>query len=483
VDPAFAFPISLPPEGSRALLRTLHEQLRGAILDGRLQPGLRLPATRALASAYGLSRNTAVAAYDLLLSEGYIVTRERSGAYVADVLPQPRNRKAPAVDHGSDRRLNAFWREPSMFMPATMHLQARFDFKLGVTDRHHFPFEIWRRLSARALRVFAGTPPTYAEPHGRKALREAIAKHVAFARAVACGASDIVVIAGSQQAFDLLARILVTPGRTVVAIENPGYLPLRVALAAAGARMVPVPVDGDGMVVKKLPADVQVICVTPSHQFPLGAAMSMPRRTALLEFAQARNAVIIEDDYDGEFRFGGRPLDALQSLDRTESVFYVGTFSKSLYSGIRLGFIVAPAWAQRALVAAKRCADVHCAVIEQETLAAFISEGHMARHVRRLRAIYDARLRILLTRLRSDFNRWLEPIAPAAGLHVAAFAKVPVDLDAIVQRALELEVGVYPLRPYYFARPAKPGLAFGYGAIEERDIVEGLSRLHSVWPK
>jgi GntR family transcriptional regulator/MocR family aminotransferase len=226
-----------------------------------------------------------------------------------------------------------------------------------------------------------------------------------------------------------------------------------------------------------------VVCVTPSHQFPLGTAMSMRRRAALLEFAQARNAVVIEDDYDGEFRFGGRPLDALQSLDRTEAVFYIGTFSKSLFPGIRLGFVVAPPWAQRALAAAKQCADMHCAVLEQDTLAMFIAEGHMARHVRRMRRIYAARLDVLLTCLRRDFSRWLEPIPSVAGLHMAALAKSSVDLDVIAKRARELDVGVYPLRPYYFGGPVKQGLVFGYGAIEERGIVEGLSRLRRLWPK
>jgi len=483
MDPVLPFPINLPPEGSRTLLRALHEQLRAAILDGRLQPGLQLPPTRALATAYGVSRNTAVAAYDLLLSEGYLVTRPRSGAYVADVLPQTRNRKGSTGDRAINRRLNAFWRAPPAIMPASLRSTARFDFRLGVTDKRLFPFELWRRLSARALRAFAGQATTYGRPQGRYALRDAIAKHASFARAVACQADDIVVMAGSQQAFDLLARILVTRGRTVVAIENPGYPALHAALAAVGARIVLVPVDGEGMIVDKLPRDAHVICVTPSHQFPLGVAMSMRRRAALLEFAQARDAVVVEDDYDGEFRFGGRPLDALQSLDRTESVFYIGTFSKSLFPGIRLGFVVAPPWARRALVAAKLCADMHCAVIEQDTLAAFISEGHMARHLRKMREVYGARLRVLLTCLRNDFSRWLEPIPSIAGLHVAAFATSSMDMDAIAERARELDVGVYPLRDYYFRGRAKPGLVFGYGAIEERDIVEGLSRLRRAYPK
>jgi GntR family transcriptional regulator/MocR family aminotransferase len=483
MDPVLSLPITLPPEGSRTLLRTLHEQLRAAIIDGRLKPGLQLPATRALSSAYGVSRNTAVAAYDLLLSEGYVVTRPRSGAYVADVLPQLRSRKSHVDEAGADRRLTAFWRAPPAIMPTPMESTARFDFRLGVPDKRRFPFDVWRRLSNRAMRTFAGQTPAYAGPVGRHPLREAIARHVSFARAVACSAGDVVVTAGSQQAFDLIARILSTPKRTVAAIENPGYPALHMAWSAAGAEVAPVPVDGEGLVVARVPSDANVICVTPSHQFPLGVAMSMRRRAELLELAQARNAVVIEDDYDGEFRFGGRSLDALQSLDRTESVFYIGTFSKSLFPGIRLGFIVAPRWAKRALAAAKQCADMHSAVIEQDTLALFISEGHMARHVRRMRPIYASRLDVMLACLRKDFGRWLEPVPSAAGLHVAAFAKSPVDIDAILAGAAELDVGVYPLRPYYFRGPKRDGLVLGYGAIDEPDIVEGLSRLRRLWPR
>lgn len=481
MDPVFAFPVVIPRAGSRSLFRALHEQLRAAILDGRLQPGWRMPATRAVAAAYGLSRNTAVAAYDLLLSEGYIVSRARSGAFVADVLPRLRKRRIADNAPATLRRLNAFWRDPPLFMPATT-TAARFDFKLGVVDKRLFPFAIWRRVSARVLRDFAREPAAYGGARGRQSLREAIARHVAFARAVACRPNDVVVTSGSQQAFDLLARILVTPARTVVAVEHPGYPPLHMALAAAGARIAPVPVDAEGMIVAKLPSDAKVVCVTPSHQFPLGTAMSMRRRAALLEFAQAHNAVVIEDDYDGEFRFGGRPLDALQSLDRTESVFYIGTFSKSLFSGIRLGFIVAPPWAQAALIAAKRGADVHCSVVEQDTLAAFIDEGHMARHVRKTRTVYGARLQALLNCMRRDFGPWLEPIPSAAGLHVSAFAKRTIDLEAVATRALQRDVGVYPLRPYYSRGRPVPGLVFGYGAIEERDIVEGMSRLRHAFP-
>ncbi|MGH8172520.1 MAG: PLP-dependent aminotransferase family protein, partial [Rhodanobacteraceae bacterium] len=313
-------------------------------------------------------------------------------------------------------------------------------------------------------------------------LREAIARHVSFARAVACVPDDILVTAGAQQAFDLLARILVTPGRTVVAIENPGYPPVRAAFAAAGAKLAAVRVDAQGLVVERIPRDARVICVTPSHQFPLGSAMSAQRRAALLDLARKQGAVVIEDDYDGEFRFGGRPLDALQTLDRAESVFYVGTFSKSLFPAIRLGYVVAPPWARAALVAAKQCADWHCGVIEQDTLAAFIAEGHLVRYVRRMRGVYAARRDALLAALESDFSRWLEPVPNVAGLHLTAFTRTGLDADALVARARAESIGIGSLRPYYTGA-ARSGIAFGYGTIGQRDIVEALTRLRRALQK
>lgn len=477
MDPDFQLPISLPARNSRQLLRALHAQLRAAILDGRLQPGSRLPATRAFAAAYGVSRNTTVAAYDLLLGEGYLVTRPRTGAYVADVRPRLSDRKISLGASASDGRLHAIWRE----LPGDFHgypqTAPRLDFRPGIPDKRFFPFDTWRRLSARAMRSFAGQPAADVEPQGLRALREAIAKHVSFTRAVGCRPEDIVVTGGAQQALGLLARILITPGRTVVAIEDPGYPPLRAAFAAAGAKIVPVRVDAEGIDVGRLPAATRVICVTPSHQFPLGTTMSIRRRTALLEFAQASGAAIIEDDYDGEFRFGVRPLDALQTLDRSELVFYVGTFSSSLFPEIRLGFIVSPPWARRALVAAKHCADGSGAVLEQSTLAAFIGEGYLVRHVRKMRQVYAARQQAVLACLHSDFRRWLEPIPSAVGLHLAALARSSLDADALAERAREHGVGIYTLRDFYFGKPVRQGLVFGFGSIREADIREGFSRV------
>ena len=480
MEPVFELPLTVPPRSSGDRLRSLHGQLRAAILEGRLQPGLRLPSTRAFAAVHSVSRNTAMAAYELLLSEGYLATRQGAGTYVADVLPDlPARRPIRERAATNDRRLNPFWlrsAEPVAPAPAP----ARFAFRLGMPDVSYFPFAVWRRLSARALRNYARTPLDYGGMHGKPALREAIARYVSYARAVACRADDITVTAGAQQAFDLLARILVTPKRTVVAVENPGYPPVRKAFEAAGGRIVGVPVDAEGLVVERIPANVTVICVTPSHQFPLGSAMSGRRRAALLELAHARGAVVIEDDYDSEFRFGGRPLDALQTLDRTESVFYVGTFSKSLFPALRLGFVVAPGWAQRALGEVKQCADSHCSPISQECLAAFIAEGHLARHVRRMRRIYAARREVLLKGLRTELGQWFEPVPPAAGLHLAALPTVPVDIAALVESARQQDVSVYSVDRFRMGRARNSGLVFGYGALECGDIVTGLARLRSI---
>jgi GntR family transcriptional regulator/MocR family aminotransferase len=467
-------------------MRVLHKELRAAILDGRLKPGLRLPSTRILAESWGVSRNTVMGAYDLLLSEGYLFARHGAGTYVAEVLPR-RAERAPVaedIEGEPDSRLNPFWRTPPAYLgrPWVNPSSANGLFRLGVPDTGAFPFHIWRRLLARALRALAKAPASYVEAQGRVLLREAIANHVSFARAVACRPEDVVVTAGTQQAFDLLARILVTGGRTTVALEDPGYSPLRAAFAASGAKIAPVPVDLEGLVVDRLPPDARVICVTPSHQFPLGVAMSMRRRAELLEFARVNSAVIIEDDYDGEFRYGSTPRDALQTLDRSGSVFYVGTFSKSLYPGIRLGFVVAPPWARRALVSAKQAVDWHAAVLEQDALAAFIAEGHMARHVRKMRKLYSERRELMMSELQVHFSQWLEPIPSSGGLHLTTLLREPVDLEAIVRSARQRNMDVRSLRGYSANGDGQEGLVLGYGATDAQAIAEGLLELRRLFP-
>jgi GntR family transcriptional regulator / MocR family aminotransferase len=236
------------------------------------------------------------------------------------------------------------------------------------------------------------------------------------------------------------------------------------------------------LIVDRIPADARVICVTPSHQFPLGVAMSMQRRAELLEFARVNGAVVIEDDYDGEFRFGTTPRDALQTLDRSGSVFYVGTFSKSLFPGIRLGFVVAPTWAKRALTAAKQVTDWHQPVLEQDALASFISEGHMARHVRKMRKLYAERRELMLSGLQTHFSQWLEPIPASGGMHLTALAREALDYDSIARSARQRNMDVRSLGTFSANGSGQTGLTFGYGATAPEAMIGGFLQLRRLFP-
>ena len=292
-----------------------------------------------------------------------------------------------------------------------------------------------------------------------------------------CRPDDVVVTSGAQQAFDLLARILVTPGETVVAIEDPGYPPMRVAFAAVGARIVAAPVDEEGLVVESLPPGVGVICVCPSHQFPLGVTMSKRRRAALVNFARQHGAVIVEDDYDGEFRYGASPLQSLRAADPADVVFYVGTFSKCMLPSLRLGFVVVPEWARRTLVAAKNCLDWHCSTPLQTGVCAFIAEGHLAHHVRKMRQIYRKRRQLLHDILRRDFADWLEPIPSLYGMHVTAWARDGVDVEAAAEALNRSSVKIHTLGRYHLGEAPRQGLVFGYGAVDLPEISRGLELL------
>jgi GntR family transcriptional regulator/MocR family aminotransferase len=474
----FDLPLRLPAKDSRRLLQSLHEQLRAAILDGRLKPGLRLPPTRTLAARYGIGRNTAIAAYDLLLGEGHIVSRPGAGTYVAGVRSRAKPRALTALAQHAEL-INPFWRNASP--TSTRWPQPpRFDFGAGIPDVGSFPLAIWRKLYARTLRTLRDRS-RYGDAHGQSALRAAIAGHVSFARAVACTADDVLVTSGAQQAFDLLSRVLVTRKQTRVAVEDPGHLPVRAAFAAAGAHIVPVPVDEEGIRVDRIPTKVRVVCVSPSHQFPSGCTMSIARRAALIDYAARHGAVIVEDDYDGEFRFSEHATDALQTLDRSESVFYVGTFSKSLFPGLRLGFTIAPAWAMQPLAAARQSTDWHSDIDRQDVLAAFISEGHLARHMRRMRSVYGTRRELLLKELGQTFADRLHTVPGTAGLHVCAHARSGHDTESLVERARHNGLRIESLRRFQIDRRGRPGLLFGYGAIDATQIPRGLNLLDRLW--
>jgi len=474
----------------------LYRELEAAILEGRLLAGARLPPARKSEAYFGVSRNTAVAVYDRLVNEGYVVTRHGSGTFVAE-RPTPAVRLEPLGKSFPARRLNSFWLDPAVTAamgfwrdrpersPATRHARS-VDFRPALVDPRLFPFDVFRRVSARQLRGLERRPASYKSPQGNQGnfyLREAITKHIALTRAVVCQPDDVLVTSGAQQAFDLLARALVTRDETVVAIEDPGYPPMRVAFAAAGARLVPVGVDGEGLIVAHLPRDVGVICVCPSHQFPLGMTMSARRRKALVEFARTTGAVIVEDDYDGEFRYDASPLEALRTTGDADIVFYVGTFSKCMLSALRMGFIVVPEWAMQTLVAAKNCLDWHCSTPLQGGVAEFIAGGHLARHVRRMRQIYQQRRQLLLSFLGAELGEWLEPIPSCYGMHVAAVARTSLDLEHVTEALLRHNVKMHTFSRYFVGPQTRTGLIFGYGAADLSEMKQGLSALRKVLQK
>ena len=488
MDVLFELSLVSAPKTSRAVSRTLYRQLRSGILDGRLKPGSRLPSTRSARSVFGVSRNTAQEIYDRLAHEGLVTARHGSGTYIADRLPMAEECLPAATNSEPDPRLNPFWLSPDAASWIGFWREARtspirgrqIDLRPALLDPALFPHATFRQVMARQLRRLETRPASFRSPQGNQGnfqLRHAIADHIALTRAVACRAEDVLVTSGAQQAFDLIARALVKPGETVVAIEDPGYPPMRVPFAAAGARLVPVRVDPEGMVVDEIPAEANVICVCPSHQFPLGMSMSPARRRALIEFAARTGAVIVEDDYDGEFRYEGSPLEALRSAASNDQVFYVGSFSKCMLPSLRLGFIVPPRWAMDTLISAKNALDWHCSVPLQLAVAAFIANGHLGRHVRRLRGLYRARRDHLLTALEARIGRALRPIPSSYGMHVAALAEDGTACEAISAALADRGIQIHALGRYHFDTATHSGFLLSYAAADEDALTAAVDAL------
>ncbi|GAA1861626.1 PLP-dependent aminotransferase family protein [Pseudonocardia ailaonensis] len=447
------------PRGDRAT--ALYQQIRAAVLDARLRPGDRLPATRELAGIVAVSRGTVTAAYERLTAEGFLVGKVGAGTFVARGVRPERRRRAPG---GAVRPRTGF---PATAPATVVPPAVRVDLSVGMPDPSLFPLATWRRLVSAELRPGRIGAVAYSEPGGQPALRAAIARHLGLARGLRAGADDVVVTSGAQQAFDLVGRVLIEPG-DVVAVEEPGYPPVRQLWESSGATVVGVPVDEDGLQVDALPARARLVHVTPSHQFPLGPVLAPARRVALLEWAERRGAVIVEDDYDSEYRYADRPLEPLQARDPHGRVVYVGTFSKTLLPMLRLGFLVAPASLRPALLTARRLADWHGDPVAESALARFIDEGLLARHVRRTAKEYAARRTALLDALPEGWVPW----PSAAGLHIAV--RVP-DAAAVADRAAAQGIRLETL-DRYCAGPPLDGLALGIGLARADVITETLTR-------
>jgi len=466
-----------------SLLARLHARLRKAILDGALASGAALPASRRLAEDAGLSRNTVEAVYDQLEAEGFIERRHGSGSFVSTALPErelapapaPRGeRPAPAPTSLSQRgelMTQPYWGEEApagrAFLPSVPALDL-------------FPRQLWARLLARATRAAGPDHLVAGSRAGFRPLREAIAAYVGSTRAVACSPDQVVVLTSTQQAIDLTCRLLTDPGDAVWH-EEPGYRAAAAAFLAAGARVVPVPVDDEGIDVAaglRLAPDARLAYVTPSHQYPTGVAMSLARRLQLLAWASRAGAVIIEDDYDSEFRFHGRPLAALQGLDDAGRVVYVGTFNKLMFPALRLAYLVAPPDLAERFVSARALVDGHTSTPPQAALADFIREGHLGTHLRHMRTVYEERRQALVDTVASLGGRLtLGPID--GGMHACAYLPVGTDDVAIALAARQMGIELRPLSRLYLGS-SRPGFILGFAAArpaEIRGAVERLARL------
>jgi GntR family transcriptional regulator/MocR family aminotransferase len=480
-------------DGEGTLQRQLYRALRDAILAGRLAGGARLPSTRQLGRELGLSRNTVLLACELLVAEGYAVPRPRSGTFVADALPtQPAATSSARIARGrgvvtaatptlsaSARRLaetvapgRASWNPWEELLP--------YDFRYGEPSYADLPLDAWARILGRRARRLSVRRLAYQSPGGANELREALAGYLARARGVVCAPDQIIVVQGSQQAIDLTTRLLVDPGASVV-LEEPHYTGFSICLRAAGAAIAYVPVDDAGLCTDELErvGPARLACVTPAHQFPAGSVLSLPRRLTLLDWAGRRGAYVLEDDYDGEFRFDAKPIACLQALDRSGRVIYTGTASKLLFPALRIGWVVAPPELTPHFLNAKAVADTGTPAIEQLALADFITGGHLERHARRARTRTAARRTALLDAVASSLGRRAHVRGASAGLHV--LLELPGlatrDVSRLRNACRRRGVGVYSAAPFYNRPPAHAQLLLGYAALDEPKIREGIRRL------
>jgi GntR family transcriptional regulator/MocR family aminotransferase len=478
------------------LYRQLYDRVRAAILDGVLAPRHRLPSTRTLARDLGVSRLTVETAFTQLQAEGFLVRRVGAGSYVADVLPEharrprtgamrargsatrgprsadvaPPTTPAPRRAQGS-HALSARGRVIAAAAPAPEPRASR-PFVPCMPALDAFPHAIWARLAARRARAGGVELLGYGEAAGYRPLREAIATYLGTARAVRCTWEQVVVLSSTQQALELAARLLLDPGDAVW-LEEPGYLGARAAFAGAGARLVPVPVDAQGMDVDAGIAaapDARLAYVTPSHQYPLGVTMSLARRLALLRWAERADAWIVEDDYDSEFRYTGRPIAAMQGMDATGRVLYVGTLNKALFPSLRLAYLVAPADLVDSVVGARAAVDGHPPVLSQATAADFVHEGHFAAHVRHMRALYQERRDALVAALAEEVGPALRVGPSDTGMHLTARLPRHVDDVALVRRALDRGLEPRALSRHYAGPAPESGLVLGYSGVAPSEL-------------
>ncbi|MDQ2890332.1 MAG: PLP-dependent aminotransferase family protein [Gemmatimonadota bacterium] len=489
--PSVANPLVVVTSGlDTALWRQIYDQLREAIVTGRLPAGVQLPATRVLAKDILVSRNSVSTAYDQLRAEGYLVHRQRLGTFVAAVVPDLVARPSllsgsksgiAELKHAESSQHASLSRTGMIFVRAAERLAVRpglgssrdpIPFRIGDPAVDAFPVALWGRLIARRWRT-GRVPLGYSNPAGVRVLREAIAAYLTASRGVRCDPKQVFIASGTQQAVDLATRLVLSPGDAVW-VENPGYPGARSAIEGCGATIVPVPVDNDGLAVEHglaMNRFARAAYVTPSHQFPLGAVMSISRRLALLEWAAEADAWIFEDDYDSEFRYSSRPLPSLQGLDERGRVIYVGTFSKTLFPALRLAYLVSPPSLVDAFQAACALGGRYAPTDTQLVVADFITEGHFDHHLRRMRALYAMRQEALISDVMELLSEWLEVAPSAAGLHLVAWLREGVpNARAVSALAADAGVEVGALSNYTEHPLGREAVLLGYGAFEPANM-------------
>ena len=464
------------------LHRQIYEGLRSRILCGALAPGLRLPSSRQLAAELSVARTTVLQALDALAAEGFIVARPGSSTRVEDQLPTTPSAKRPRTVSPKARPLRLSSVGQKLLAGATGAPRlgpAPRAFRPGMPALDLFPAALWSRVAAHCCARASTRLLDGGDPAGLGELRTAIAEHVSAARGVRCSSEQVFITAGTQHAYAEILRLVIDPGDKVW-VENPGYLGAHAAVVAAGGQPVPVRVDAQGLDVAAGLAcakDARLALVTPSHHYPLGVTMSTACRLTLLCWAAQTGAVIVEDDYDSEFRYRGRPLTALQGLDEAGRVVYVGTFSKTLFPGLRLGFLVAPPGLVEAFARARATAAAPASVLEQTALCVFMAEGHFATHLRRMRGAYRERSEALLAALKTDCGGVLVPGANGTGMQLTATLPSSLADYRVRDEAARQGVEVAALSSYYLKSPRRNGLVFGFGGVRPSEMRAGTSLL------
>ena len=471
--------ILIDAQSRTTLKRQLYERLRQLIADRTLAPGSEMPSTRQFAKDLGVGRNTIVAAYEQLITEGYLQNRRTARPVVVDLPSGPMPHDdirahpfRPAISARGQSMIN----QP-FYYGAAGHAS----FHPGMPDAQEFPFTTWSRLLARrAAGARDSLFGTY-DVLGFPPLREAVANYLNAARGMRCSADQVVVIAGAQGAFDLLARLLIDPGDTVW-MEEPGYFGAQAAFETAGAALAPLRVDQNGWAFDPLPDPApRLICVTPSCHHPLGATMRMEQRLRLLEIAESCNAWIVEDDYDSEYRFQGGPIPAMHGSDESRRVIYVGTFSKLLFPALRLGFMVLPAALTQGISQAISISGHIAPLLLQAALFDFIREGHMAKHLRRTRRLYAARRDAFHSLCQQHLSEWLELAPGQSGIQTAAFCLGGLDDHAVATAAKKRGINVSPLSMQYRHGEPRQGLVLGYAATSITHMAAGINKLKAAF--